>query len=68
MPLLEKGEKLFKQGDNAGALKAFDEAAKVDPKDARGPYLKGVVLEKQGDAAAATAAYKQAIARKADVP
>jgi Flp pilus assembly protein TadD len=44
--LLEKGERLFRQGDTAGAIAAFDEAAKVDPKDARAPYLKGVALEK----------------------
>ena len=31
-PLLEKGEKLFRQGDTAGALGAFDEAAKADPR------------------------------------
>ena len=48
-PLLEKGEKLFREGDVAGALAAFDEAAKVDPKDARPHYLKGVALEKKGD-------------------
>ena len=52
-PLLEKGEKLFRQGDVAGALAAFDEAAKVDPKDARPHYLKGVALEKKGDNAGA---------------
>jgi len=65
-PLLEKGEKLFKQGDVAGAIAAFDEAGKVDPKDARPHYLKGVALEKKGDASGATTAYKAAIARKAD--
>ena len=43
-PLLEKGERLFKQGDMTGALAAFDEAAKADPKDARPYYLKGVAL------------------------
>ena len=32
-----------------GAIAAFDEAAKVDPKDARPHYLKGVALEKKGD-------------------
>ena len=50
----------------AGAIAAFDEAAKVDPKDARPPYLKGVALEKKGDNRGATAAYTAAIARKAD--
>ena len=47
--LLDKGERLFRQGDTAGALRAFDEAAKADPKDARAPYLRGVALEKKGD-------------------
>src|SRR5215510_3642300 len=61
--LLDKGEKLFRQGDTAGALRAFDEAAKVDPKDARAPYLRGVALEKKGDTAAAIAAYREAIAK-----
>ncbi len=37
-PLLEKGERLFRQGDIAGALAAFDEAAKVDPQG-RAPAL-----------------------------
>src|SRR5947208_9345510 len=66
VPLLEKGQRLFQQGDLAGALRAFDAAAKADPKDARAPYLRGVTLEKKGDAAGAAAAYKQAIARQAD--
>ena len=30
-PLLEKGERLYRQGDTTGAIAAFDEAAKVDP-------------------------------------
>jgi len=65
VPLLEKGERLFRDGDTAGALAAFEEAAKVDPKDARPYYLKGVALEKKPDAAGAAAAYKAAIARNA---
>src|SRR6516165_5107843 len=67
-PLLEKGERLFKQGDTAGAIAAFEQAAKADPKDARPHYLRGVALEKKGDAAGAADAYRQAIARKADFP
>src|SRR5882757_11013168 len=67
-PLLEKGERLFRQGDTVGAIAAFAEAAKVDPKDARPYYLRGVALEKKGDLPAATEAYRQAIARKADFP
>src|SRR5262249_34284345 len=59
--LLEKGERLFREGDTAGALAAFTEAASADPRDARPHYLKGVALEKKGDAAAATAEYKRAI-------
>ena len=59
-PLLEKGERLFRQNDIAGAIAAFDEAAKVDPKDARPHYLKGVALEKKGDNPGATTAYRQA--------
>ena len=39
--LLEKGSQLFKQGDIAGALQAFDGAAKADPTDARPHYLRG---------------------------
>src|SRR6478609_8985682 len=62
--LLDKGEQLFRQGDTAGALKAVDEAAHVDPKDARAPYLRGVALEKKGDTGAAMAAYRDAIARR----
>src|SRR5690242_19421896 len=65
-PLLEKGSSLFKQGDTAGALQAFEAAAKADPGDARPHYLKGVALEKKGDGAAAEAAYRAALSRKAD--
>src|SRR6185369_4000998 len=65
-PLLEKGEQLFRQGDVPGALKAFDAAAKADPKDARPYYLRGVALEKKGDAAGAMEGYRQAIVRKPD--
>src|SRR5580692_12463890 len=65
-PLLEKGERLFRQGDTAGALAAFQEAAAADPQDPRPYYLKGVALEKKGDAAGAAAAYKQAIARRSE--
>ena len=43
-PLLDKGERLFRQGDTAGALAAFQQAAKVDPRDARPHYLAGVAL------------------------
>ncbi len=50
-PLLEKGERLFRQGDTAGALAAFQEAAKADPRDARPQYLTGVALEKKAHAA-----------------
>src|SRR5579872_5779302 len=63
-PLLEKGERLFRQGDTAGAIAAFEQAAKADPKDARAPYLRGVALEKKGDAAGAVTAYRAALARK----
>ena len=48
-----EGREAVSQGDVAGALAAFDEAAKVDPKDARPHYLKGVALEKKGDNAGA---------------
>ena len=65
-PLLEKGERLFRQGDTAGALAAFQEAAKADPRDARPQYLTGVALEKKGDAPGATAAYRKAIGLKSD--
>ena len=34
-PLLEKGESCSSRATSAGAIAAFDEAAKVDPKDAR---------------------------------
>src|SRR5260370_37308701 len=67
-PLLEKGERLFRQGDTAGAIAAFEAAAKVDPKDARPHYLRGVALEKKGDLAAAAEAYRQAVARQAAFP
>jgi Flp pilus assembly protein TadD len=67
-PLLEKGERLFRQGDTAGALAAFQEAVKSDPRDARPQYLTGVALEKKGDAPGATAAYRKAIGLKSDFP
>src|SRR5437667_9772897 len=63
---LDRGEQLYRQGDIAGPLAAFDAAAKADPKDARPHYLRGVALEKKGDPSGAMAAYRQAIARKAD--
>ena len=47
---LERGQKLIQSGDLAGALEAFDAAAKADPKDPRAYYLRGVVLEKRHDA------------------
>ena len=40
-PLLEKGERLFRQGDMAGAIAAFDEAAKVDPEGRAAALLEG---------------------------
>src|SRR5947208_692348 len=64
--LLEKGERLFRDGDVAGALAAFTEAAAADPRDARPQYLKGVALEKKGDAAGAAAAYEKAIQLQPD--
>ena len=67
-PLLEKGERLFRQGDTAGALAAFQAAAKADPSDARPLYLRGVALEKKGDAPGATAAYRKAIGSRATSP
>jgi Flp pilus assembly protein TadD len=60
---LERGEKLFKAGDLAGALQAFDNAGKTDVKDPRAPYLRGVVLEKKNDVTGAEKAYREAIAR-----
>ena len=60
---LERGEKLFKAGDLAGALQAFDNAGKADAKDPRAPYLRGVVLEKKNDGAGAEKAYREAISR-----
>src|SRR6185369_4709754 len=81
---LDHGQKLFQAGDVAGALKEFDAAAKADPKDPRGPYLRGVALEKKGDAAAhfnlgllrdgedkhaeAVTAYRQAVKLRPDDP
>jgi Flp pilus assembly protein TadD len=62
-PDLERGEKLFRDGDLAGALQAFDSAGKTDSKDARPLYLRGVVLEKKNDLAGAEKAYREAIAR-----
>src|SRR6185312_8416853 len=67
-PLLEKGEQLFRQGDTAGALGAFQKAAKAEPGDARPHYLAGVALEKKGDAAGATAEYRKAVGLKSDFP
>ena len=60
---LERGQKLFKAGDLAGALQAFDNAGKTDAKDPRAPYLRGVVLEKKNDGPGAEKAYREAIAR-----
>src|SRR5512136_1476963 len=60
---LERGENLFRSGDLAGALQAFDGAAKMDAKDPRPVYLRGVVLEKKRDSAGAEKAYRDAITR-----
>jgi tetratricopeptide (TPR) repeat protein len=49
-------------------LKEFEAAAKADPKDPRAPYLRGVALEKKGDAAGAEKAYREAVARDARFP
>jgi Tfp pilus assembly protein PilF len=60
---LERGQKLFQAGDLAGALQAFDSAAKTDRRDGRPLYLRGVVLEKKNDLAGAEKAYRDALAR-----
>ena len=67
-PLLEKGERLFRQGDTAGALAAFQEAAKADPRDARPHVPDGRRAGEKGDAPGATAAYRKAIGLKSDFP
>src|SRR4051812_35185756 len=67
-PDLERGQKLLENGDVAGALRAFDAASKADPKDARGPYLRGVALEKKGDVPAAEKAYRESLARDPRFP
>jgi len=60
---LERGQKLVQSGDLAGALEEFEAAAKVDPKDPRAYYLRGVVLEKRHDTAGAERAYREAVGR-----
>jgi tetratricopeptide (TPR) repeat protein len=62
---IARGQKLLDAGDLAGALQAFDGAAKLGPKDPRPVYLSGVALEKKNDLAGAEKAYLDAIARDA---
>jgi tetratricopeptide (TPR) repeat protein len=59
---LDRGQALLSSGNLAGALAAFDAAAKLDRNDPRPIYLRGVVLEKKNDRTNAEKAYRQAIA------
>ena len=66
-PLLEKGERLFRQGDTAGRAGRVRRGRQGRPKDARPHYLRGRGAGEEGRRRrGATAAYKQAIARKTD--
>jgi len=60
---LEQGRRLVQSGDLAGALEAFDAAARADPKDPRAYYFRGVVLEKRHDLSGAERAYREAVDR-----
>ena len=64
--LLEQGERLFREGDIAGAVAAFDEAAKVDPKDARGRLPQGCRAREERRRRGGAGRLQAAIARKAD--
>ena len=58
---LEKGETLLEKGDLAGAQKAFEEAAKAAPKDARPIFYLGVVAQRKNNIAGAVTHYKKAV-------
>ena len=58
---LDRGQKLLSAGNLEGALSAFEAAAKLDPKDGRPVYLRGVALEKKQDLPGAEKAYRQAL-------
>lgn len=58
---LEAGRALFKSGDVAAALKAFDDAAKTSPQNATAHYYRGLSLEALRKPTEAEAAYRRAV-------
>src|SRR5262245_59475444 len=58
---LEKGEALLEKGDLAGAQKAFEEAAKAAPKDARPIFYMGAIALRKSNIPAAVAHFKKAV-------
>ncbi len=65
-PELNAGIKSFDAGNFADARKAFEAAARRNPKDAEALYDLGMTCEKLGDLPAAEQAYKSALAASPD--
>jgi len=61
-----QGERLLKQGDIDGALRAFTAAIRSAPRDPRGYYQRGVCHGRKDDAASAMADYRRALKLKGD--
>ena len=59
---IDAGTTKLEAGDVAGALEAFDRAAKLEPKNPRPRYLRGAALQKKGDLEGAVAAFRAALA------
>ena len=65
---LRKGDRYYKDRDYANALRSYDEALKIDPKN-QSPYIKkGDVFYSMGKDQEAIGAYEEAIRAKPDDP
>ncbi len=64
----ERGRELFEAGAYAEAERAFEEAARAQPDDARAPYHAGLAASKQDDPARAIDHFERAAELDPDLP
>lgn len=63
-----RGLAYFKVGKYDRALADFEQAAQLDPRDEKAPFMVGSLYELRKDTARACQAYRQALTRKPDFP
>lgn len=63
-----RGLTYFKVGKYDRALADFEQAAQLDPRDEKAPFMMGSLYELRKDTARACNAYRQALNRKPDFP